>query len=859
MEWQNYISQLLTEECSIDGITLSFGNNRESVKVPPIIKASILMLDKMMEHQGKFNIFVFPEKKQTAFIFALTKLLYNISEGRIDGDYKPEEFVIGERLRLGKAVAVFWGLVEINGNKFIRLGFKNGEYKAPFNIVPLLQKTKTERLSTDLKFYEEQKRVKRQEQTLSDKELNAKSLSDYKTHMDSSVVYVTTINNTKNLIDECKLYGQTLKDIILVGQVDYQGIVKNIGKGQLGGIPAVVLASDLYSVIAMFENGHPIQSIIIDIFNPNLLQSQLDALDELLRIRVPITCITDVVNSFDLSLLQDHGFNEWRWDETSITDNLYDVTTLSLDKKSKNCANRTVEYLVANGNEISRALELLCSHKNLSKTESSPMMKVFDKLFSLTFNVLRETVSISLDKLVSINDILVYCKNVIDSEKRYLSRDTYEKYSEIIDCLTNVYDRHYILNKHEILEKYLRECIDRTIAIVVPEGANKEVVQNYWQKWCNQNNLFLNIRVFYPADYYLLPCGKYEVTIVTGWFKRAIMQKILYSFNTRSYVILLYDYEKRWQSYTLRKWNSVLNGSRNSDMIEKAFNSDSIKIYFNTFNESESSSEEITTNDEYADIEFTLRENKYRQYIANGGQKSEDEVIEAVPVNYVGGYFAFYKIGHKIISATDIILNGSDKISTKFPTELRVGDFVVVRESDHDLIKEMADLMLESIGKSDIRELASKWKEAIKIKQIFSTNEEIYDNLVNIGCTRSYATVKGWLTDDDMIAPQSKEDLEHIAVVTQNGVLEEKLVQVYQAGRTVKAAHVRAGRELSSQLKRKIVDALKEHEEIDPFNIWQPIEMTVEGIGIVKILKIIDVVNEPVIVDIADTNRLIRE
>lgn len=859
MEWQNYISQLLTEECSIDGITLSFGNNRESVKVPPIIKASILMLDKMMEHQGKFNIFVFPEKKQTAFIFALTKLLYNISEGRIDGDYKPEEFVIGERLRLGKAVAVFWGLVEINGNKFIRLGFKNGEYKAPFNIVPLLQKTKTERLSTDLKFYEEQKRVKRQEQTLSDKELNAKSLSDYKTHMDSSVVYVTTINNTKNLIDECKLYGQTLKDIILVGQVDYQGIVKNIGKGQLGGIPAVVLASDLYSVIAMFENGHPIQSIIIDIFNPNLLQSQLDALDELLRIGVPITCITDVVNSFDLSLLQDRGSNVWRWDETSITNNLYDVTTLSLDKKSRNCANRSVEYLVTNGNEISRALELLSSHQKSSQTESAPMMKVFEKLFSLTFNVLRETVSISEENIVSVNDTLANCKSVLDSEKRYLSIETYKKYSGILDCLIKVYESRYTLNKHEILKKFLRECIDRTIAIVVPEGANKEVVQNYWQKWCKQNNLFLDIRAFYPAEYYLLPCGKFEVTIVTGWLKRAIMRKILYSFNTRSYVVLLYDYEKRWQSYTLHKWNSALDQSRNRSVIEKSFNSNSIKIYFNNLNELVLSPEETATNDEYADIEFTLRENKYRQYIANGGQKSEDEVIEAIPVNYVGGYIAFYKVGHKIISATDIILNGADKIDTKFPSELRVGDFVVVRETDHDLIKEIADLILESSGKSGVRELASKWKEAIKIKQIFSSNEEIYDNLINIGCTRSYTTIKGWLTDDDKIAPQSKEDLEHIAVVTQNGVLEEKLDQVYQAGRTVKAAHVQAGRILSSQLKSKVVNALKEREDIDPFNIWHPIEMPVDGIGIVKVLKVIDIVDEPVIVDIADTNRLISE
>ena len=51
---------------------------------------------------------------------------------------------------------------------------------------------------------------------------------------------------------------------------------------------------------------------------------------------------------------------------------------------------------------------------------------------------------------------------------------------------------------------------------------------------------------------------------------------------------------------------------------------------------------------------------------------------------------------------------------------------------------------------------------------------------------------------------------------------------------------------------------VKGHIDIDPFNIWEPIEMQVEGIGTVRILKIIDI-GAPVTVDIADTNRLIDE
>ena len=72
MEWQEYISRILADSASFDGISLSFGE-AEEFAVPPIIKASVLMLDKMLEHQGQFNILVFPERIQSIFIFTIVK------------------------------------------------------------------------------------------------------------------------------------------------------------------------------------------------------------------------------------------------------------------------------------------------------------------------------------------------------------------------------------------------------------------------------------------------------------------------------------------------------------------------------------------------------------------------------------------------------------------------------------------------------------------------------------------------------------------------------------------------------------------------------------------------------------------
>ena len=134
---------------------------------------------------------------------------------------------------------------------------------------------------------------------------------------------------------------------------------------------------------------------------------------------------------------------------------------------------------------------------------------------------------------------------------------------------------------------------------------------------------------------------------------------------------------------------------------------------------SHAGSTEAPKTDEVSEIEVVLRENKYRQYIASGGQKSADETAEAIPVNYIGGYLSFFRTGHKIISATDIIMNDSENIVILCPDQLKIGDFVVVREADHDLIREIADAILSRSGYPGARKMAGKWREGLQIETLF--------------------------------------------------------------------------------------------------------------------------------------------
>ena len=81
--WKEYISQLLELSTEFDDITISLDEGLIYSEIPPIIRAIISMLDKMLEHQGKLNLLVFPERVQSVFIFAFMKLYRNISQGKI--------------------------------------------------------------------------------------------------------------------------------------------------------------------------------------------------------------------------------------------------------------------------------------------------------------------------------------------------------------------------------------------------------------------------------------------------------------------------------------------------------------------------------------------------------------------------------------------------------------------------------------------------------------------------------------------------------------------------------------------------------------------------------------------------------
>lgn len=859
MEWSDYLEKLIEDENDFDGITLSLDGGASVIAVPPIIRASVLMLDKMLENQGKRQIIVFPERNQSTFIFSIAYLLHNIIDGKIKQKYEPHSFAPGEKLKIGNAVVEFVCFEFHEGKEHIkiRLG-DNSTVSMALTKAPILQKTDTSRKLSPYKTYaKEIKKVREQCRHMERDGSPLAVLMEYKTHMMSSVYSVTPVAPVKEKIADCYLCGTKLTQLLMLSTVDHEGKMQSIGAGQAAGIPAMVYATDLYAVNSTLENNPLPQSVLIDASNMNNIAGQLDELDDLIRRNIPIICLTDTMNSFEMDLLKQREFNIWRWDAASITGQLYDASAIPMDQKVKFCANQEINYIKVDGHEISAAIQKISAHRRETQDASAKIMKVYSRLYNLSFTALHSVIPFGDTEINLAQKSLEECKRFLQEEKSFIKEQLYEDYCAAVDDLNKVYSNGFNLSKVPALTEVLKNHRHTRICIIVPERTNKKATLDYWQHWIMKSYSYINITVLFPGEYYAAVNLKYDFVIVVGWLKRAIMRKIIYSFNAQTYVVLLYDYENQWQRYSVRKWKKALKVSDNEEIMKKSFSEKNFDVSSSRYTEMPEATVELdgSSEDEQEDIELVLRENTFRRYI-NGNSKAES--VNAIPISYVGGYVAFYRVGHKLISATSIIVDNGKDIKTILPTDLKVGDFIVVREADKDIIRDLADIILENSGMSYLRSIAGKWREVLEIEMLFTSINEFYQKLVNVGCTKGLATVKRWIEDDEIIAPQQKQDLQYIAEVTQSGLLKEMMDDIYNAAQEVKAAHMKAGRVLSQQLQKKLAEELKNYGKIDTFNFWEPIEMEIEGIGSIKVLKVIDVGNV-VMVDASDTNRLIDE
>jgi hypothetical protein len=86
---------------------------------------------------------------------------------------------------------------EHDSKKCMRIRLADLEYIAPIELFPLFQKTNAKKLSKYVVFRTEENEAKKKLSGSTPEKQYLKLLTDYKTNMDSSIVNMTSIINTK--------------------------------------------------------------------------------------------------------------------------------------------------------------------------------------------------------------------------------------------------------------------------------------------------------------------------------------------------------------------------------------------------------------------------------------------------------------------------------------------------------------------------------------------------------------------------------------------------------------------------------------------------------------------------------------
>lgn len=856
MNLEAQLDNLTNEKTSLDSIEINYKNGKRNI--PKLIKTSVLLLEQMMSKLGNRNIIVFPECQETSLYFLIARALYSISVGEMSMQYDPYSFTAGEKLKIGNCIVEFirCGVENLAGNSVERIRIKCAgdsgspvEISLPLETAPFFQKVNTNRrLSTNKKLTEA---IRQQKKLRADNNF-VETLKKHKTHMNNSIVYVSSVSKARDFFASAMIGDYPVSDYFSVGNLNYEGKIGNVFSGQLAGVPAIALSSQVGYVEQALANGMKAQSIIINIDEANI-ENELDFLDEILSYDLPVICVTGVLNSYRTESLKARNFNIWRWDNKTLTHQIVDDDCYPKAFKAKNCRNKRIVYDKVEAQNINSAFKLLNEHRTIAENESPSLVKAYLYLLRLSVKALHSITKPTILEGETLKRELDGCRNIISKESFFISEATREDLLRAVQLISDSYmSPEWVFPKAFELKRLIGN-LRKNIVVVIPEGEDISRTRKFVETNCLNKSHSSIISVMYPNEFINTKLTNIDTVIVTGWLGRSVMGKILYSYNAAINHVLMYECETVWRNAHIRRWEKVLKEERSQRVEKELFDIEETDIEQET-NDDRNAETMTKDEDEQEGLEFVLKTGRYKTYEGEDKEKS----VLATPVSFVGGYLAFYTSNHTVISVTKIIEGASNDFEQLDVQNLHIGDFVAIRESSRDLIRDVADQILEANEMSNARTLASKWKESLEVEMIFSSFEDVFRRIKDAGCTKGEATVKNWITDEGMIIPRDRDDLKAIAMATNDDVLLDRLDEIFDAGGIVKRAHIKAGRILAEKMKQRIVEKITS-EGIDPFNIWGPVDIAIEEIGTIKLLKIIDIDNDKVRVSDHYTNRLLSE
>jgi len=810
---------------------IEYSENSKNGYFSPYIKASSQIRRLLNEKEMNNFALVFPYSQDIVNQFVTFEVLRAIIDDEIHCNYDFSNFIVKEKVSIGKATAIFEGIL----NNKICLTCSDLTVHLPKEIAPVLQKTNSKQLSKFDTFQKERNKIFSSSDVLS-------TVANKKSHMDKTIVFVnldSTMNEIITSFSSIYLNEKSLKDLIYITKL-VKGKPENVFSVVDNGISPLLCTSDLMDFDYSDIRGH-IHSVIIKYSKK--LEENVFFLQSLSLLQVPVTVILDEKDYVESSIF--NGFKTWVWDKDNVSIAKFSPSQIINYPYLYNCARVQMSYRILECNLIDESFNLITeSFKILNKEpDSIEHFPFISKLYQMVLDVVRCPFPNGMYVNSSVLDDLSSIESEIIDVQNFITPPVFEALKKVVENLFKIHSNNtFEYPKGNALIKIVQSLsLDRKdVYVIVPDNFSKQDCQELLRK---DNEM---VHVLWTEEFFDCEINS-GVCIIIGWLQKRQMKNLIYSYKVEEYILLLYSGENhRWANPTSRSWRK-----RSSSFINRIIqNSIGLPIKL----ENTDSSEEITDleqSNEESEFFKAIRLSRHHQYHVKGALNSQSVITADVSsIEFLGGSFMFVTDKHKML----VVDSTFDKVSSAYLDDIKEGDYIAIRKSSKDIIREEADRILNLNNYSNSREIASEWKELINeiVRDSAGYLPSVYEKLRSNGCTVILQTVRLWVNDPEIIMMDKKEDLNSIIMTARKKPLHTS-DEIYDSGMLVREAHKNAGKSISDKLYSK----LKKSKPQVGKPLDASIDLDIPDIGEVSLLRVVDVSREKETVETKFINKLL--
>jgi hypothetical protein len=872
MDWVEVLKEVDAAYPFMTRLGVCEGENQSVVQVPSILRVSTAVSIKMLSagESGRRVALVFPRSCGTAKWVATGAALALMLEDAVAGlnnlqPFRPGDRVLGDN----RYIAEYVGTEAINGEEFLILKL-GGDTKAAFKF-PANQRL---RLQPTLSQKPLSKRPMPKTTTDPiDGVLGVGTMGNRSIYQ-STVILVSSIGETREWGHKTYIapypYGNGSSLIQLInlfqwGGVDYKGDLTRWSSGKMAGKPVVTVASDLLSV-EEYLTGTPGEVKLTVLDGCNRFSNDMQALDDIVESAIPTIAVIESSDADEARLLRERGFDFWVWSKDDVENPASGAYSReralrtggpfsSLQRALGNFRDFRIAEIECNDDTLQRAQENLFSLERQVGNEMEEIKDLIGQLYGCLLNIARmlrpraETVAADWRQQTE--------KRLNQVEAEFRRNRMWVSPGAFVAAQTLIEDLRFALNEDQNEGSKL-QAFENIVAAKLADGAQLlgVIVGNvnevnptcsYWEQRLGDSS---KLRFLAPSTFD--EASDYDALIISGWMGAGKMNSIMYSYAAPEVHILANRFERKWIGASLSK--------RRRATIDPTTGGRGrlLGVRIKETPPPAPEPEIVVAADEPVDIsEFELRLRFYRRQLLAARRVPDESTLPAKFIGLAGGYYAFLAENFHVPVVTSYVkgITGSDEIPQRTVDKIRVGDFLLFRESSEgNLIRAIADMGLARSGKQHLRKVASLWQEALRAyhERLGRQTGLLIRKLLDGGCKKTAATICSWLYSDSKIAPRSYSDIKLIADITGDRELNANLGRVQDAIREVRGAHLQASDFLIKKLLESIPSRLTEKSE-------PAFSLEIEGVGRAVVTQVEEIAEGFVTAGYSRVNRLMKE